>query len=131
MKKGLILFIALGLSASSFAQSIDSAAILHELQRLNEIRDSISKALIGQDYHLQEKGDLAISVDPVTEEAIPSEKQANFDRVMKQLEEEQHVFRNRILLLAGVFFIILFAMRAILNKQEQNKKPLKNRNPLG
>ncbi|OSZ77556.1 hypothetical protein CAP36_14365 [Chitinophagaceae bacterium IBVUCB2] len=130
MKKGFILFILLGLSASSFTQATDSAAILQELQRLNEIRDSISKALIGQDNQLQEKGDLPMPVDPGTEEEIPSEKQANFDRVMKQLEEEQHVFRNRILLLAGGFFIILFAMRAILNKQEQNKKTRKNRNPL-
>ena len=127
MKKGFIIlfFFLFGSSTLLFAQSIDSLAIQQELQRLNQIKDSLTNAK--DNYQLQ-NGDVSIPVESNPEKE-PNEKLSNFEKVMKQKDKEQHTLRNRILLLAGGFIIMMIWMRRILNKQEQRKQRRKNINP--
>lgn len=105
------------------AQTADSIAIQLEIQRLNEIQDSIRKSLIGQDSLPPETNDVSILPEPTTDEM-----QANFDKTMKQMDDEKKVLRNRILLLAGGVLLMIIWMRRIINKQEQKKQKRKDRN---
>lgn len=108
----MIVFFLTGFTVLLHAQAIDSAAIQEELQQLNNTRDSITRAQ-------QEKEGLSIAVDPANEQEVTSEMQANFDRAMQQLDNENKILSKRILLITALVFIVMAGMRIILNKQEQ------------
>lgn len=112
MKKIVTIFFLMGFTALLHAQATDSAAIQEELQQLNNIRDSLTRAQL-------EKEGVSIPVDPGIEQEVPGEMQANFDRVMQQLENEKRVFSKKILLITALIFILIASMRIILNKQRQ------------
>jgi hypothetical protein len=112
MKKTLIVFFLTGFSVLLHAQAADSAAVQAELQQLNNIRDSLNRAQL-------EKEGVSIPTDPGNEEQVPSEMQANFDRIVKLQENEQRIFSKKMLLITALVLIVIAGMRIILNKQEQ------------
>jgi hypothetical protein len=112
MKKTLIVFFFTGFTLLSHAQAPDSAAVQAELQQLNKIRDSLNRAQL-------EKEGVSISTDPGIGEEVPSEMQANFDRIIKLQENEQRIFSKKMLLITVLVFIVIAGMRIILNKQQQ------------
>ncbi len=112
MKKIVIIFFLTGFTVLLHAQATDSAAIQEELQQLNNIRDSSTRAQL-------EKEGVSIAIDPGNEQEVPGEMQANFDRVMQQQDKEQRVFSKKMLLIIAGIFIMIASMRIILNKQRQ------------
>jgi hypothetical protein len=112
MKKTLIVFFFTGFTALLYAQAPNSAAVQAELQQLNKIRDSLNRAQL-------EKEGVSIPTDPGNEQEVPSEMQANFDRIIKLQENEQRVFSKKMLLITALIFILIAGMRIIINKQKQ------------
>jgi hypothetical protein len=112
MKKTLIVFFFTGFTLLSHAQAPDSTAVQAELQQLNKIRDSLNMAQL-------EKEGVSISTDPGNGQEVTSEMQANFDKIIKQQENEQLIFSKKMLLITALIFILIAGMRIIINKQQQ------------
>ncbi len=128
MKKVFILFLFIGFSSSSFAQTIDTNAIKQELQRLNQINDSIIREQQNKLQIEKEKGSLTvepIAEEPTTAELTAEKIEENLDKAMKEHDKETITLRNRILILAAAVLIIMLWMRRVLNKQEQKKQKRK------
>jgi len=107
----VIVFFLAGFTVLLHAQATDSAAIQGELQQLNNIRDSLTRA------QLEKEG--ISPIDPGNGQEMPSEMQVNFDRIMQQQEKEHRIFSKKLLLLTAIVFILIASMRIILNKQRQ------------
>jgi len=112
-----------------FAQNIDSLNMQEELRQLRRASDSLTRAQIARDSLRIENGVVSLPLDPNAEEELPTEKEANYERMLKLQEEEQHSFRNKLLLLSAGVLVLMIGMRTILNKQKKKRPVAKKDNP--
>lgn len=103
------------------AQVKDSAAILYELQRLNQIRDSLTRNQLGKDSTV-EKRELLVPIEPDTKDEPVSEKEKNYDRFVQLQETERRDLRKNLFWVVAGFTAIIIGMRVALRKQEKRKK---------
>jgi uncharacterized membrane protein affecting hemolysin expression len=122
MKKIIFLLCLLVNSAILFAQTRDSLAFIEEMHRLNRFNDSLKNLQITKDsLSLEEIMSIQKATGNAGEEK-ESEAEKRFNGIMQRKDKEQHILRNRLLMILAFFLILIFLMRAILNKQTQRKK---------
>ena len=119
----MLLYLLVSITTLS-AQTIDSLAYKEEMQRIQKVSDSLNRLQIAKDsLSLEEIMAIQKTTKNAGEENV-SEAEKRFNEMMLRQDKEQHILRNRLLILVAFLLILIFSMRTILNKQRQRKKSI-------